>query len=209
MPTGVVELEGVPATFWSFVELRPVNLDHALAAGAALRICHEDLARYPGRLPTRGPLEGALDDLAALDPAIVPAADLALLQRAATTIYRELAERALPPRPIHGDSTSRNVGLSPDGPVWFDWEEAFAGPVAWDLACLVTRGRALDEAPDLCEALLAGYGPDGAYRDAVNLLVDARVFETAVWRARHIPAQYQIEWSATDERLAWLRRRYE
>ena len=137
-----------------------------------------------------------------------PKPDWDLLHRAAASIYREIQERQMPLRPIHGDSTSPNAVSSQSGPLWFDWEEAFRGPVTRHLACLVTRGRVLGEAPDICEALLDGYRPEAVETAALSVLVDARVFETAVWRARPVPASYQIDWAERDERLRWLRARY-
>jgi len=42
---------------------------------------------------------------------------------------------AMPAQPLHGDAHAGNVLVTPSGPMWNDFEDAWCGPVEWDYAC--------------------------------------------------------------------------
>ena len=92
-----------------------------------LGLLHDGLASYSGDLP---PLVGPLTDIST---ALTVSSDPTLHRAAA-----ELVPLALtwPRRPLHGDAHTGNVLMTPDGPLWTDFEDACAGPVEWDLASL-------------------------------------------------------------------------
>ncbi|HEY0803631.1 MAG TPA: phosphotransferase [Pseudonocardiaceae bacterium] len=43
--------------------------------------------------------------------------------------------------PLHGDAHPGNLLHTPNGPVWTDFEDAWRGPIGWDLACLELTSR--------------------------------------------------------------------
>ncbi len=60
--------------------------------------------------------------------------------------------------PLHGDAHPGNLLSTPTGPIWTDFEDAWRGPIDWDLACLELTGR-LDG-----RAAVAGYPRPSAIR---------------------------------------------
>lgn len=89
-----------------------------------------------------------------LEPSdLVSSADLAALRSA----HAALSPGLLPAgRPLHGDAHLGNVLWSPAGPLWSDLENACAGPIEYDLACIAWRA-----APGSAETLEA-YGEHDA-----------------------------------------------
>jgi hypothetical protein len=59
--------------------------------------------------------------------------------------------------------------------VWADLEDCCAGPVEWDLACLVRAAG-----PD-GPRVLAAYGPDAPTMDDLAPFLAARGLQTVVW----------------------------
>jgi len=90
-----------------------------------------------------------------------------------------------PLQAIHGDAHPGNILLTPDGPVWADFEETCLAPVEWDLACLTLSSSAFgDDA-------LAVYGGDVS-EEEIELCTHARVLQIAAWSAlvaQHDPAR--------------------
>lgn len=73
-----------------------------------------------------------------------------------------------------------NVLATSRGPLWIDWEDCFAGPLEWDLACLVKSGRLTGRGADRAEAALAAHG--GGYEDGLlGLMIDARALQSDAW----------------------------
>lgn len=105
---------------------------HEMAA--SLATLHDGLLDLDVALPTRGPCDDIARALAVVD----------LPERAALLAENErLAEQVarFPARPLHGDAHPGNVLVTPSGPVWNDFEDAWFGPLGWDLACLLKTRR--------------------------------------------------------------------
>ncbi|UJR84065.1 Hypothetical protein I5071_61360 [Sandaracinus amylolyticus] len=64
-------------------------------------------------------------------------------------------------QPVHGDAHLGNVLATSRGPVWTDWEDAFVGPIEWDLACLRSKAELFGEERETIDAITAAY--DGPY----------------------------------------------
>jgi thiamine kinase-like enzyme len=58
---------------------------------------------------------------------------------------------------VHGDAHIRNVMATERGELWTDWEDAFLGPIEWDLACMRSRLELFGEERQAIEALCATY----------------------------------------------------
>jgi len=194
--------DGLALSFWELAERLPGPPSPA-AAGRALRECHEALADAALELPRLEALheaERVLDMPGAAE--IHPAEDMTMLRDGLASMLQELS--ALPLRPVHGDSHLANVMHAKNGTLWFDWEDAFAGPVEWDLGVLLGQARIFgaDETPQ--RAALRAYGPID--EDTLDLMVEARALQTAAWAAlvvSHRPHRRPM----LERNLEWLRAR--
>jgi hypothetical protein len=196
-PAGPFERNGCIVTFWH--DAPTTEPPPGGVAGETLRRCHDALHDYDGELPPLGLLlEEAGRIVRLLD---LSSNDRALIERALRRVVEAIEAAALPVQPLHGDAGMGNVlGAG----VWNDWEDCCVGPIAWDLASLVTTARILRTGRARAEAALAAYG-DAPGRDALELFIRARGIQTLAWslltsqRARE-PRE------RTARRLDWLRR---
>ena len=149
--------DDLSVTLWTYVDHAEARLD-PVAIGRSLRVLHDALAAYPGTLPTADRL-GEIDGV------------LALLPQSEHASTEELAElraftQRLPPltgRPLHGDAHLFNTLCTPAGPLWSDFENACAGPVEYDLACMAYR-----ETPENAAAVAAYGDHDEALRESLD-----------------------------------------
>ncbi len=175
---GPYEHEGRVVSFWTYVPVTGEPVD-PVAAGEALRDCHEALKDFRGSL---GVLSGVTEAEALLarlaaEESMDPVMALKLLERI-EELHRTLGELRSPIRPLHGDAHLNNVLNGPDGPLWNDWEDTCLGPLGWDAACLLT-GR---DGGERAEAALAASGIE-LDPGELALWVEARSLQIEVWRA--------------------------
>jgi len=152
-------LAGKPAAVFPWVEgtmscQRAVTPERARAVGAALAGVHlagRDLAAPAHRFGA----EALRARLATIDPAVYPVARLAR----ALGDLDAARDPSLPAGLVHGDLFRDNVLFRGDAvTALLDFESAYVGPLAYDLAVTVLAwcyGDALDRA--LMHALVAGY----------------------------------------------------
>ena len=197
LPPGPHHHEGVAVTFWRHVPPAEDSPADPMAVAVALATLHDAMSGYRGQLSAEGPLRdirGGLDMMARLsmvDESVVDA-----LRDEAARVAAELAR--LPVRPLHGDAHPGNLLSTPDGPVWTDFEDAWLGPLGWDLACLALAAR-----PDGAAAVAAYPGrPDP---DELAVCARARSLQVIVWGfavARRFPSRVT---EAHDRLAHWLR----
>jgi len=194
--------DGMSLSFWQLAERLPGPPSPA-AAGRALRECHEALAGAHLQLP---PLEALHEAGRVLDmpvgAEIHSADDMAMLREGLATVLERLS--GLPLGPVHGDSHLANVMHAENGTLWFDWEDAFAGPVEWDLGVLVGQARIFGADETLQQAALRAYGP--AEEDTLDLMVEARALQTAAWAALVVSRRPHRR-PMLERNLEWLRAR--
>jgi Phosphotransferase enzyme family len=196
---GPHEQDGLVLSFWEYVEASPEPLDPH-AAGAALRECHEALADFPGELPEWVALDEARRLLERIE---ADRGDGELLHDRLARVREEIAAAGLVSRRLHGDAHLRNVVNTATGPLWLDWEDAFAGPLEWDLACLLAHPRAFGEDERPARSALDGYGADP---DGLDLLLEARGLQLALWALFVLPRHPELQ-PRVDAVLRWLRER--
>ena len=178
LPPGPHEHEGRVLSFWDYVEAADEPAD-PVAAGEALRHCHEALRSFEGALPMLGTVteaEALLARLAA-EEVLDPATARDWLTRI-EELHRTLGALRSAIQPLHGDAHLNNVLNGPGGPLWNDWEDTCVGPLGWDAACLkLTR-----DGGERAEAALAASGLQ-LDPGELSLWVEARSLQVAVWRA--------------------------
>lgn len=158
---GPHEADGFVLSFWELEPLREGTADPA-EAGQSLAALHRELASYPrDALPAWGGVAEAREVHArALARGVFDAADRARLARAwehAERVIASAPSRTASMQAVHGDAHLGNVLASTRGAVWTDWEDAFLGPVEWDLACLRSRSELLGEDREVTLAATRAY----------------------------------------------------
>jgi hypothetical protein len=188
LPPGPHVHDGLAVTFWRLV--RPAAPASPHEAGAELAVLHPLLARFSGPLP---PLSAVLDEAETLIEWVgLPAPLVDALTRA----RGEIDAAGLPGQPLHGDAHAGNLLRTADGLLWTDFEDTCAGPVEWDLACLVTAGGSGDDA-------LSGYGYRGGAA-ALAPFVEARLLQVAAWTAFMAEEHPHLRERAQERLSRWL-----
>lgn len=129
--------EGLEVSLWHWAEHDSREVS-AAGFGAMLGLLHEALAPYPGDLPT---LVGPLTDISA---ALTISPDPTLHRAAAELVPLALSWSG---RPLHGDAHTGNVLMTPNGPLWTDFEDVCVGPMEWDMASMTVTDDALAAYP--------------------------------------------------------------
>ncbi|GAB3564639.1 aminoglycoside phosphotransferase family protein [Amycolatopsis endophytica] len=173
---------GLPVTLWRFTRHDPDHLFSPAEVAWSLAELHAALREFPGELDAPGPLAEARSWIERLD---LPAE---LLDEVAEV------EADLPVvrvRALHGDAHAGNLLATGSGPRWLDFEDTWAGPVAWDLACLAGSAR-LDG-----RAAVAAY-PDAPSPDELAPWMRLRGLFGVCWRfviAHRFPERLPEAWA--------------
>ncbi len=183
---GPFERGGFVISFW---ELETILAERAgpSAAGASLAEAHRALAGYVGDpLPEWGAFEEARSVLARAkgNRSFAPS-ELARIEAAwdrAERIVESARRRSASFQVVHGDAHIANVLATSRGAVWTDWEDAFVGPVEYDIACLRSKADLFGEERDAIDAMTAAYG-DAYDRDLARDLTLVRNVQVIVWLA--------------------------
>jgi len=158
---GPFERDGLVVSFWEREDLVAERAGPR-AAGAELARIHRILRDAPEGIVQRwGNMEEArlVLDRARQSP-FFDAADRLRLERAWSEAERTAASaeaRTASFQPVHGDAHIGNVLATARGALWTDWEDAFLGPVEWDVACLRSKAELFGEEREPIEHMLAAY----------------------------------------------------
>jgi hypothetical protein len=196
---------GCPINFWRFVTQVFGDVEPEAVGGSLFR-CHELLARYSGALPRLGILFETQGLLGVLEEkGLFSGEERELLRIRLEEAVAELG--GFPMQPLHGDAHPGNVLSTTEGLLWTDWEDAFLGPVEWDLASVLWNARHMDGEH--------GWGDrvEAAYRDAGGSVNGDALEACYVARAAVMTAWYPLLYPNPDEarkdklrhRLRWLR----
>lgn len=181
LPPGPHTHDGLHLTFWRLIDHDPDRPLDPTELGTTLRALHVALADFDGPLEPYDPLGESVRLLDALEASgAYTASDLAPMRRAAERLRPfYTATLSGPLQALHGDPHRSNVLRTPDGLVWTDFEDSAAGPIEWDLACLVAVGRCWGPPAPETELALAAYGPHDA--DKLTRMVEVRALLVAAW----------------------------
>jgi hypothetical protein len=175
--TSSVATGSTAMTFWTFVEHdrnRPVSDEETATALAEL---HLAMRAYPGKLPFLGPLLEELPHwLHWLEQHhAVSGADLVALRQAHWSLAPALQHGHPRIQPLHGDAHAGNLLRTHDGLLWTDFEDACTGPVAWDVAILLSR------TPSIAEELPQCY-PGAPSWSELEPFIRARALEAVIYQ---------------------------
>jgi thiamine kinase-like enzyme len=188
---GPHEHMGFAMNFWKYVEVLD-DEPSAAEVGRTLAECHRHLAGYPGDLPKLAILH---ESLALVDR---HEREGSMTQEARNLLrhHLEVSIRHLestPMQPLHGDAHFGNLLQTTCGLLWSDWEDAFLGPIEWDLASILWNARHLDADHALADAIMRGHAERGGRVDEAVL----EICFTA--RAAVMSAWYPILYPGPDE----------
>ena len=200
LPPGPHERNGLWMTLWAFVSHDDALPPEARPLGRSLRQFHAALADFPGELAPLSEIRDWLSGLLAeLRPSpVLTREDIDWLRVELDALSPLVFESSLPAQAIHGDASIGNVLRTEHGLVWNDLEDVCAGPVAWDVAGLMTNARARGRSAAFVDELLAAYGDPGV--EDLKPFLDAHALYEVIW---HAHAQHPDRAAAS---LARLRR---
>jgi hypothetical protein len=208
LPPGPHERDGLWMTLWKFVPHdaqapppEPIEL------GRSLRALHVALADFRGDL---APLSGIRDWLAGLIDELRPSPELTRqdidwLRGRLEALTPTVFESSLPAQALHGDASLSNLLRTPGGLVWNDLEDVCAGPVAWDVAGLVTSARHRGQDAKYVAEFLAAYGDPGV--DDLERFLEAHALYDVVWQAFEARRRPQAMRRAAATLALWRERR--
>jgi Ser/Thr protein kinase RdoA (MazF antagonist) len=157
---GPFERDGFVVSFWQLEDVVAERADPS-EAGRALAQVHRALAEYPrDGLPEWGAFTEARS---VFDRKRFSKAELARIEpawEAAERIVASASARTASFQAVHGDAHIGNVMATSRGAVWTDWEDAFVGPVEYDIACLRSKLDLFGEEREGIEAMLVAYDAD-------------------------------------------------
>jgi hypothetical protein len=184
LPPGPHERDGLWMTLWKYVPhdaQAPPPQPREL--GRSLRRLHAALHDFPGDLP---PLSDTRDWLRRLLAELRPSPsltrqDIDRLGFKLDALAPAVFESPLPAQALHGDASLSNLLRAESGLVWNDLEDVCAGPVAWDVAGLVSSARARGQSEAFIEELLVAYGDPGV--EDLEAFLEAHALYEVVWQA--------------------------
>lgn len=204
LPPEPQEHLGYAMNFWQFVTAVDAEPDPR-EAGRTLGECHAVLRSFPEPLPVLAILresvellrEGVVRERFSVD-------ELALLRRHLEESLKRLGGVAH--QPLHGDAHLGNLMNTASGLLWTDWEDAFAGPVEWDVASAVWNAKLLDGDHAIVEGIERGYKEAGGVIDAavLNQCLTARAAVMSVWYPVLYPGADPVRQAKLQRRLDWL-----
>ncbi len=208
LPPGPHEHDGLWMTMWMFVShdaQAPPPEPHEL--GRSLRALHVALAAFSGDL---APLSGIRDWLAGLIDELRPSPqltrqDIDWLRVQLDALTPRVFESSLPAQALHGDASLSNLLRTRRGLVWNDLEDVCAGPVAWDVAGLVTSARQRGQDAKYVGEFLAAYGDPGG--DDFESFLEAHALYDVVWHAFEARRRPQAMARAAATLALWRERR--
>lgn len=198
LPPGPHLQDGYPINFWQYVTA--IDEDPVPESiGRTLFQCHAALRDFPGTIPHLAILHESLQVLRSQKHAF-EVDDYALLEKHLAQALSTLQD--LPHQPLHGDAHMGNLMNTTIGLLWTDWEDAFSGPIEWDLASIIWNTKFLEQREDLANSILSAYvASGGSYQESI-------LQQCFAARAAVMTAWYPVLYPNPDsERLAKLQQR--
>jgi Phosphotransferase enzyme family len=205
LPATAHQHEGYAMNFWQFVTATDAEPEPR-EIGWTLHQCHEILRHFPESLPSLAILHETLAILeTSVEKSYFDAATVELLKCHLQQSIDVLAP--LPAQPLHGDAHMGNLMMTTQGMLWTDWEDAFSGPVEWDLASIIWNAKLLDDDQPLVRGILKSYQAAGGRYDELVLgqCLIARAAVMSAWYPILYPAPSEERVGKLKQRIEWLR----
>jgi thiamine kinase-like enzyme len=99
-----------------------------------------------------------------------------------------------------------NLMMTSEGLLWTDWEDAFAGPIEWDIASIIWNAKLLENDEDTANAIMQAYESCGTVIDhlALEQCLIARAAVMTTWYPILYPNPSPERRQKLQQRLEWL-----
>lgn len=204
LPPGPHEHLGYTLNFWKFVNITdesPTNEE----VGRTLQQCHAILSSFADPLPSLAIVRESIDLLQTLrDKALLPTSTIEMLRAHMEEALQVLGH--YPQQALHGDAHPGNLLNTTDGLLWTDWEDAFAGPVEWDVASFIWNPLLLDNDVTTANEIVGAYCRAGGTLnlEAMNQCLIARAAVITAWYPVLYPNPNADRQSKLERRIQWL-----
>lgn len=202
LPPGPHEHLGYPMNFWQFVTSTDTP-PHPAEIGRTLHQCHLLLKSFSSPLPKLAILTESLSILKSRDH---------FSKETSNRLSRQLAQaidllQTAPHQPLHGDAHMGNLMQTTDGLLWTDWEDAFSGPIEWDLASIIWNAQILDQDHNTVDQILSAYTSAGGQINPtiLNQSLIARAVVMVSWYPILYPNPSAERQAKLQSRLDWLK----
>lgn len=205
LPATAHQHEGYAMNFWKFVTATDA-VPEPREIGSTLYQCHNILRHFPESLPELAILHETLAILeSSVEKDYFDAPTVDLLKRHLQRSIDVLAH--LPAQVLHGDAHMGNLMMTTQGMLWTDWEDAFSGPVEWDLASIVWNAKLLDNDQDFVDQVLESYQKAGGRYDesVLDQCLIARAAVMSAWYPILYPNPSEERVRKLEQRIEWLR----
>ncbi len=201
LPKTPIEHLGYSMNFWKFV----TAIEETPAAkeiGETLRQCHKILRNFRGDLPKLGIISESLGLLGSLREKNL------FLEETLTLLDQHLrnsltALDSAPSQPLHGDAHLGNFMNTTSGLLLTDWEDAFLGPVEWDLASVIWNAHVHENDQIYVDAFFAAYGDFD--QKILHQCMIARCAVMTTWYPLLYPNMNAERSEKLAKRIDWLR----
>jgi hypothetical protein len=197
--------DGFAMNFWQYVTAIDAIADPR-DIGTSLHHCHRVLQTCSEELPSLAILHESLSILKQ-DTVIkaLSSDDIALL---AWHLYASIETLTpCPQQALHGDAHMGNLLMTTQGPLWTDWEDAFAGPIEWDLASVIWNAKLLENDHAAADAIVQAYASCGTAIDGkvLDQCLIARAAVMSAWYPILYPNPSPERVQKLQQRLEWLK----
>jgi thiamine kinase-like enzyme len=196
--------DGYTMNFWQHVtitDMTPSPLD----IGHTLHQCHEILRSFTGPLPHLAILHESLSILNS------PLGKFSFEQDILNLLLHHIQYSIdflspLPHQPLHGDAHNGNLIMTNHGLLWTDWEDAFSGPVEWDLASIIWNVKYLDKDQQTADSITSAYDSNGMKlnKDTLHQCLIGRAAVMCTWYPILYPNPSQDRINKPGYRINWL-----
>lgn len=205
LPPTAHEHGGYAMNFWQFVTAVDTQPDPS-AIGSTLYECHDKLRSFSEPLPKLAILHETMAILeTSVEKSYFDDATVELLKSHLQSSIERLA--VLPAQALHGDAHMGNLMMTSQGLLWADWEDAFSGPIEWDLASIIWNAKLLENDQAMVDGILKSYRDAGGRYDEVALdqCLIARAAVMSAWYPILYPNPSEERVSKLRQRIEWLR----
>jgi thiamine kinase-like enzyme len=194
------DIDGVIVNFWEYVQViqnnpLPSNI------GATLRVCHESLQSFTYTLSHLAIIHESLDILSTQNYFDSDTKDLLHKHLQSALVQLQYCNS----QPLHGDAHLGNFLNTTKGLLLTDWEDAFLGPIEWDLASAIWNTKLIENNKTASSEILKSYG---TYDEKIlDYCLIARAAVMSAWYPILYPNPSAERLEKLNFRINWLSQR--